>query len=82
MKVYINACKGGHIDIVHLIMSIGYFDGINESFNEGFKYACLEGHIEIVRSKNVNLNLNSGLIRACEGGHIDIVNLIISKADI
>jgi ankyrin repeat protein len=75
----INACEGGHIDIVHLIMSIGYFDG----FNEGFKYACLEGHIDIVHliiSKR-NVILNTGLIRACKGGHIDIVNLIISKAD-
>jgi hypothetical protein len=73
------ACKGGHLDIVKLMISKGAND-----WNYGLRGACRGGHLDIVKlmiSKGSEglLNWNDGLYYACIGGHLDIVKIMISK---
>ncbi len=71
-----NACLGGYLNIVGLMISKGAND-----WNNGLSGACLGGHlpiIELMISKGVN-NWNWGLYNACQGGHLPIVELMISK---
>ena len=70
------ACRGGHIDIVNLMIAKGA-----NNWNYGLRHACRGGHIDIVNlmiAKGAN-DWNNGLYGACRGGHIDIVNLMIAK---
>lgn len=77
-----NACQGGHMDIVKLVISqtccarqtLNYW-------NSGFKSACYGGHMNIVKfilTKGAN-DWNGGLIMASGGGHMEIVQFMISN---
>lgn len=72
----LGACRGGHIDIIKLMIEKGA-----NNWNWGLFGACRGGHIDIVKlmiEKGVN-NWNLGLFGACCGGHIDIIKLMIEK---
>ncbi len=75
-----NSCKGGHINIVKLIID----NGAN-NFNDGLIWACLCGHIDIIKlmiDKGAD-NYDNGLIRACKGENHktnkEIAKLLIIK---
>src|SRR5579872_6609560 len=62
------ACEGGHIDIINLMIEKGVTD-----WNYGLARACKRGHREIIDmmiNKGAN-NWNWGLSEACREGHID-----------
>ena len=70
------ACKGGHLDIVNLMIEKGA-----KHWNYGLQGACEGGHLAIVNlmiDKGAN-NWNLGLYYACEGGHLNIINYMIEK---
>jgi hypothetical protein len=69
------ACRGGHREIVNLVLSKGEND-----YNKGLYGACRGGHHELVQlmlSKGANCGW--GLCGACKGGHLDLVQLMLSK---
>lgn len=71
------ACRGGHMDIIELMISKG-------AFILDLEYmACQGGHIDVINfliSKRTHgWNWNWGLYGACYGGHMDIVLFMISK---
>jgi hypothetical protein len=86
------ACKGGHEDLVKLMIAKGAFD-----FYWGLYGACLGGHknlAELMITKRIQdcgewfegegLKdhrdfLNQGLKGTCEGGHEDLAELMISR---
>jgi len=70
------ACKGGHIDIIEMMIDKGA-----KKLNSELLKACVGGHLEIVKlmiKKGAN-DWKWGLLNACYGGNIDIVRLIISN---
>ncbi len=67
------ACKGGHLDIIELM--------IDKGANWGLEGACKGGHLDIIElmiEKGAK-DWNWGLEGACEGGHLDIIKLMIKK---
>lgn len=70
------ACLGGHIEIVHLMISMNA-----NHWNWGLFGACLYGHIPIVDlmlSKQPN-HLNGGLAAACLGKYMQIAQWMIAN---
>lgn len=68
------ACKGGHIDIVNLVLP-----RINDC-KWALPHACFGGNINIVNiliAKGAD-GWNSGLIGACQGGHLGIAEMMIT----
>lgn len=82
-----DACSGGHIDIVRLLLHYGAEVDIQERTGDtALMNACFNGHIEIVRlllqnGANVNLkgDLGTSLYYACLGGHREIVSLLLDN---
>jgi hypothetical protein len=74
---FYDACSCGNIkEVIKLIETKEEFD-----WNEGLRYACYKGHIDIVKlmiSKGAN-DWEWGLVNTCYRGHCEIVNLMISK---
>ncbi len=73
------ACKGGHIEIIKLMIKKGA-----TRLDRGLYGACEGGHLDIVKlmiEKGAH-NWNWGLVYACRGGYIDIVKLMIKKGTI
>ena len=70
------ACQGGHLDVVQLLMEKGATD-----WNWGLVCACRGGHVEIVKLMidNGANNWNWGMGEACYGGHLGMVHLMIEK---
>ena len=71
-----NACQGGNLDIVKLMIEKGA-----NWWDSGFSNACRYGHMECVKlmiKKGADY-WNIGLHYACKYGHIDIVKLMIEK---
>lgn len=70
---FLGACKGGHLEMVQLIMKN---KNVNEdTLNEGLEYACKKGYVNLVKfliTIGAN-NYNHGLISACIGGHKEII---------
>ncbi len=71
-----SACKGGHHDIVDLMIKNGATD-----WDYGLEGACCCGHRDLVdlMIKNGATAWNWGLIGACRGGHRDLVDLMIKN---
>ncbi len=71
-----SACRGGHIDMVKVMIDLGAGD-----VNWGLYCACRTGHMDIVKLmiEKCADDLNWGLSGACRGGHIDIVRLMIEE---
>ena len=70
------ACYGGHMELVHLVISKGAYD-----WNHGLYGACRGGHKDLVNLmilQGAN-NWKAGLCSACEGGYEDLKILMISK---
>ena len=70
------ACRGGHMDIVKLLIEKGA-----GNWNCGLSGACSGGNIDIVNfmiEKGAS-SWNWGLRTACETYHLDIVKLMIKK---
>ncbi len=70
------ACRGGHIQIVQLMIEKGATD-----WGWGLAGACEGGHMQLVQmmiDKGATW-WNEGLLCACYGGHIEIVKLMIEK---
>ena len=87
----ISACKNGDLEKVKEIILKGEKMGINEKddygFN-GFLYACINGHFEIVKLLIENNSCKieekdyggfNGFIHACLNGHYEIVKLLIEN---
>ncbi len=72
----LRACKGGHRDIVDLMIKNGATD-----WNGGLGGACRGGHRDLVdlMIKNGATYWNWGLREACEGGHRDLVDQMIKN---
>ncbi len=70
------ACRGGHMDIVKLMIEKGATD-----WNNGLYYACREGHVNIIKLmiERGATDWNHGLRGACRGRHMDLVQLMIEK---
>lgn len=72
------ACKGGHMDMIELMISRGA-----NNWTRALHNACEGGHMDIVKlmiSKGGELKSDDNdLHRACKGGNMDIVNMIIEK---
>lgn len=70
------ACRGGHMDIVMLVISKG-----STEWDSGLNGACRSGDMDIIQLmiQKGATNWHIGLRSACLGGHIDVVNLMISK---
>jgi hypothetical protein len=70
------ACRGGHKDLVQLMINKGAGDLIG-----GFYYACEGGHREIIKLLIVNgvTSFDDGLYGACRGGQRDIAELMMIK---
>jgi hypothetical protein len=70
------ACRGGHKEIVELVIVRGAND-----WNNALYSACFGGHKEIVEliiARGAN-NWNNGLFGACVGGHKQIAELVIAR---
>lgn len=71
----VDACEGGHIDIVqHLIID-------KWTLNHAFSCLCRFGHLELVHfliSKEAN-DWNYSLCQACYGGHIEIARFLVGR---
>tara|TARA_R110001599_G_scaffold348704_1_gene576198 strand:- start:112 stop:753 length:642 start_codon:yes stop_codon:yes gene_type:complete len=70
------AAKGGHIDIVQLMLDKGA-----NNYNTIMRFASENGHIDIVQlmlDKGAD-NFNEAMSYAALGGHIDIVQLMLDK---
>lgn len=72
----IEACKGGHKDVVVYLIKLGACN-----INYGMYHACYGGHKELVlyMIEIGAINWNSGLHGACERGHKDIAILMIER---
>jgi ankyrin repeat protein len=74
-----DACYGGHLDIVKLMIEMGA-----DGWHLGLYYACQcrnDKHLDIIKlmiERGAN-DWNLGLRGACSGGHLDIVKLMIEK---
>lgn len=69
------ACRGGHMDIIQLMISRGA-----TNWQTGLEKACGKGHIEIAKlmiSRGAT-DYNKGMLYACRGGNMEIVRLMIS----
>ena len=68
------ACRGGHLDLVGLMIQHGASD-----WNWGLLGACYGGHIEIARLmiQHGATDWNRSLYGACSEGHIEIARLMI-----
>lgn len=71
-----NACVGGDLDIINLIISKGAND-----WNTGLAGACNGGNLDIVNLMILKgaTNWDNGLQGACDSGHLELVKLMISK---
>lgn len=77
-KCLSGACKGGHKDIVKLMIS----EGATNLYG-AFHTACCGGHmdvVELLRGYGIKF-WNYGLRSACQGGNMNIINLVISMGD-
>lgn len=73
------ACRGGHLDLVELMITKGA-----EDFNTGMQCACTNGHIEIMKLMILKggTNWNGCLYGACYGGYegyVKIAKYMIGK---
>ena len=70
------ACKGGHLDIVNLLIERGA-----TWWNDGLYYACFGGHLDLamLMIERGACRWNDGLRGACEGGHSDLVTFMIER---
>ena len=64
MNEFKNACEGGHMDIVQLMIQKGADD-----WNGGLWKACYGGHMDIIQLmiQKGAYNWNGGLWKACYG---------------
>ena len=72
------ACRGGHMDIVKLMIK----QGAKSWMNQGLYEACEGCHLDIVKLmiKSGAANCwNIGLHKACIGGNMDIIKLMIDN---
>ena len=78
------AAKGGHVDIVKLMIEKGAKSGSRMNWNYGMRGAVKGGHIDIVKlmiekePKAVPEWIETGMYYAEKGGHKDMVELIRS----
>lgn len=72
-KAFCYACKGGHNDVIKLIVDEG-----SPKFNRGLSWACYGGDLEIVKLlvNNQATTLSEGLLWACRKGHRDIIDYL------
>ncbi len=70
------ACRGGHMDIVKLMIERGATD-----WNYGLYGACKGGHMNMVELmiERGATDWNNGLYGACRGGHMNMVELMIER---
>lgn len=71
-----NACFGGHVSIVDLMITKGA-----NKWNDGFYAACCNGNLKLVQlmiSKGAN-EWNYALSGACRGGQIDTMRFLVSR---
>ena len=71
------ACRGGHMEIVLLMIEKGVVD----NWDWGLRGACEGGHMRVVllMIEKGATDWNWGLNYACYGGHMDTVLLMIEK---
>ena len=77
MSGLLGAARGGHLDIVKLMLE----KGADNKYNWAMLNAANGGHIDIVKfilEKGAN-NYNHTMVCAANGGHIDIVKLMLEK---
>lgn len=82
-KTFNNSCLSGDLEYVKYIVNNSMVK-LSNRLNDGLKYACMAGHIKIVKfllSEGAD-NLNLGLRMAYRGNYPTIVNLLIKKGTI
>jgi ankyrin repeat protein len=74
------ACRGGHIDIVRLLIRTDVASG----WDSGLIQACRAGYMEIVKLliQNGTNQWGPGMVHACENGHKEIVELMIRNGGV
>ena len=74
-----NACQGGYLPIIELIISKG-----GNAYEQGLYHACYSGHLHVVefiitKMEPFTCNWNYGLDGACEGEHLPVVLYMFQK---
>lgn len=74
--IFCGACKGGHRDIVELMIAEG-----RTCWNLGMGHACRGGHIGIIDFMIANgaTNWDLGLRNALVGNHFDVAEVMIAR---
>ena len=80
------AVKGGHTEIVSLLLSSNYVDPSIRK-NEPLRTACRCGHTAIVRLL-LEWHIHAGdsddeaILYSCGGGHLEIVRILLNRQDV
>ncbi|XP_046358515.2 uncharacterized protein LOC124136592 isoform X2 [Haliotis rufescens] len=81
-----SACKGGHVEIVKLLVENGLDVSQSDYDNTALESACEGGDVEIVKlllenGLDVSPSYYGGraLCSACKGGHVEIVKLLLEN---
>ncbi|KAJ3328396.1 hypothetical protein HDU76_010038, partial [Blyttiomyces sp. JEL0837] len=85
-EAFIQACEGGHLDIVKLLLDVGGVD-VTSEWNKPVRVACRNGHLSIVKLlvdlpgvDPLDFDQDCGdIVRAIGGGHLDVVNFVLER---
>lgn len=75
-KIFRGACRGGHIDIIKMVLRCGAYD-----MPFGLMMACRGGHLHVIEfmiNKSSILSFDFGLAYACRDGNVAIAELMIA----
>ena len=73
------ACKNNDLNKIQQMIHI-----IDIPIDGGFRWACRNGHIDVIRYLvqntyiNIHANNEEGFTWACENGHIDVVRYLVN----
>lgn len=93
---FISGCKTGNMEIVTIITSPGIMENEDYkldyfSLSEGFRWACLYGHLPVVKyllsaefkyHVDIHTKNDSGFINACKAGQLEIVRYLVESPDL
>ena len=74
-----HACRGGHIDIIKLMIEKAMIDGSEMVQVDGSEMVRRTIDLNHLQSSLDANDWNRGMYNACSGGHIDIVKLMIEN---